>query len=200
MVIGDKVTNIDAGAFTSLEKLVYNVYENCKYLGSKDNPYTALIEGGNYNNITIHPDTKVIQGGAFSGCDKITSIEIPDGVTTICNMTFSGCTSLTSIIIPDNITTIDDYAFQYCLNLTSVVIGDSVTTIGNYAFSECSNLTSVVIPVSVTKLGDNVFYNCSKLKDIYFTGEMNEWTRIYYNSNNSNLQRVTVHYNYVPEG
>ena len=50
---------------------------------------------------------------------------------------FSYCTGLTSIVIPDSVTSIGDKAFQYCSGLTSIVIPDSVTTIGDGAFGNC---------------------------------------------------------------
>ena len=50
---------------------------------------------------------------------------------------------MTSIVIPDSVTSIGDYAFAYCSGLTSIMIPDSVTSIENYAFSHCSSLTSV---------------------------------------------------------
>ena len=81
--------------------------------------------------------------GAFGGCSMLTSITIPDSVTSIGSSAFSGCSSLTSITVPDSVTSIGDYAFSGCSSLTSITIPDSVKSIGDYAFSGCSSLTSV---------------------------------------------------------
>ena len=54
---------------------------------------------------------------------------------------FSYCRSLTSVVIPEGVTSIGDYAFAVCISLTSVVIPESVTSIGSSAFSNCTNLT-----------------------------------------------------------
>ena len=76
---------------------------------------------------------------------------------------FSDCSSLTSVTIPDGVTSIGFDAFEKCSSLTSVVIPGSVTSIGNGAFEGCSSLTSVVIPNSVTSIGDGAFRDCSSL-------------------------------------
>ena len=49
--------------------------------------------------------------------------------------------TVSSVIIPDSVTTIGDYAFADCTSLTSITIPDSVTSIGDYAFYDCANLT-----------------------------------------------------------
>ena len=87
-------------------------------------------------------------------------------LTTIGNEAFYFCTSLTSVTIPDSVTTIGWYAFENC-NLTSVTIGDSITTIGEMAFRNCASLTSVIIPDSVTTIGQYAFYGCSSLTSVY---------------------------------
>jgi len=96
----------------------------------------------------------------------LTSITIPNSVTSIGISAFTSCTSLTSITIPDSVTSIGDMAFFNCTGLTSITIPSSVTSIGNEVFTSCISLTSVTIPDSVTSIGYNPFVNCSNLTDI----------------------------------
>ena len=74
--------------------------------------------------------------------------------------------SLTSVTIPNSVTSIGDFAFYDCSGLTSVSIPNSVTSIGWYAFYECRGLTSVTIPNSVTEIGEGAFGKCSGLTRI----------------------------------
>jgi hypothetical protein len=55
-------------------------------------------------SISLIPGTKVIANNAFRGCTGLTTIEIPDSVTSIGYSAFDGCTGLTSIEIPDSVT------------------------------------------------------------------------------------------------
>ena len=85
---------------------------------------------------------------------------------------------VTTLTIPDSVTTIGSGTFYGCSGLTSVTIPDSVTSIGELAFYGCSGLTSVTIPNSVTSIGDGEFYNCSGLKNITYKGTIAEWEKI----------------------
>ena len=85
---------------------------------------------------------------AFFGCSALTSVVIPEGVTSIGNSTFFGCSALTSVVIPKGVTAIGKEAFRECSALISVVIPEGVTAIGNRAFDYCYALRSV------TFLGD----------------------------------------------
>ena len=64
----------------------------------------------------------------------MTSVTIPDSVTSIGDYTFFNCPGLTSVTIPDSVTSIGDWAFAYCSFLNSVTIPDGVINIGEYAF------------------------------------------------------------------
>ena len=59
---------------------------------------------------------------AFYDCTGLTSITIPNSVTSIGEGTFSHCTGLTSITIPNSVTNIGEYAFSYCTGLTSIIV------------------------------------------------------------------------------
>ena len=135
----------------------YNEFYN-EYNGSVVIP--SLVEYGGFTySVTSIGDN------AFSSCD-LTSIEIPNSVTTIGDYAFVYCSSLTSIQIPNSVTSIGDYVFYYCSSLTSIQIPNSVTSIGDYTFSNCSSLTSVIIGNSVTSIGDYAFSNCSSLTSV----------------------------------
>ena len=123
-----------------------------------------------------------IGDNAFSDCDSLTSITIPDGVMSIGNDAFYNCSSLTSITIPDGVTSIGNEAFYNCSSLTSIVIPDSVTSIGNHAFSDCSSLISITIPNSVISICYRAFSGCENLANI----AVDENNQVYDSRNNCN--------------
>ena len=75
--------------------------------------------------------------------DSTTDYIIKDGTRIIANYAFSGCTSLTSVTIPNSVTSIGSSAFDSCRSLRNVTIPNSVTSIGFGAFYDCTNLTNV---------------------------------------------------------
>ncbi len=64
------------------------------------------------------------------------------------NSAFYRCSGLTSVTIPNSVTSIGSSAFSDCSGLTSVSIGNSVTSIGGSAFSYCSNLMTVISKIT----------------------------------------------------
>lgn len=109
---------------------------------------------------------KAIGVCAFQSCTSLSSVTIPDSVTSIGDQVFYGCSSLTSVTIPNSVTSIGKYAFYECSILTSITIPNSVASIGSRAFTGCRSLTSVVIPDSVTSIGSMVFSGCTGLREV----------------------------------
>ncbi len=178
---------------------------------SKDWKRLLWAPGELNGKYSIREGVKVIGNRAFRGCNSLTcarnpalrlfcqyltSINIPNSVTTIGEGAFYGCDSLTSINIPDSVTTIGDSAFNGCSSLTSITIPNSVVTIiGNPFCSWHGNLnneskafiyedhvlfnknkttliayrakeTNYTIPNSVTTIGERAFLGCKSLTSI----------------------------------
>ncbi len=152
-----------------------SIYSNTFYIPTSLKSVTVtggnILRGAFHNcskltSITIPDSVTSIEKCAFYNCSKLASITIPDNVTSIGDLAFKGCTALTNITIPDNVTSIGNFAFSGCSGLTSITIPDSVTSIGDSTFFGCAGLTSITIPDSVTSIGNSAFSNCSKLASI----------------------------------
>ncbi len=103
----------------------------------------------------------------------MTSIKIPDGVTSIGESAISGCSGLTSINIPEGVTSIGNSAFEGCSSLASLSIPKSVTSIGKAAFKDCSSLSkAMAIPTNVTEIADETFMGCSSLPLVRLTSNV----------------------------
>ena len=90
----------------------------------------------------------------------MTSVTIPNSVTSIGAWAFEDCDALTSVTIGDGVTSIEKQAFYDCQALTSVTIGDGVTSIKDKAFSHCDALTSFYCHAqNPPTLYDYVFYD-----------------------------------------
>ena len=71
---------------------------------------------------------------------KLTSITIPENITSIGQYAFAGWHGITSLTIPSSITSIEEGAFEDCDSLKELLISNSVQTIGNDAFHGCGSL------------------------------------------------------------
>jgi len=121
---------------------------------------------GSLTTVSIPEGVTSIEWGAFSDCIGLTAISIPASVTSIGAHAFSNCRGLPTISIPQGVTSIGDMAFQYCTGLPTISIPESVTSIGSGAFSDCSGLTTISIPDSVTNISDLTFSYCTGLTNI----------------------------------
>ena len=115
---------------------------------------------------SVKKGTKIICDSAFCCCGFLSSVVIPDSVTSIGYNAFYDCRSLSNIIFPNSVTNIGGGAFWLCCLLTSIVIPNSVVSIEEYTFMDCCSLLNIVIPDSVTSIGECAFSGCSSLTSI----------------------------------
>jgi len=126
----------------------------------------AFLNCSNITSVTLPNSLTSIEGSAFLNCAGLTSITIPNNVTSIGDSAFGGCSGLTSVTIPDSVTSIGDFAFRNCTSLTSITVPDSMTQIRDGVFKNCTNLASITIPDSVFLIGDHAFSSCDSLTSI----------------------------------
>ena len=166
------MTQIDWGDGTINNHLSHNYAAigeyTCKIYGVTTIGEYAFSRCDSLTSVVIPDSVRSIGYEAFYYCSSLTSVVIGDSVTSIGGDAFRDCSSLTSVVIGDSVTSIGSWGFAYCSSLTSVAIGDSVTSIGAQAFYGCSRLTSMVIGDGVTSIGGSAFYFCSRLASVTF--------------------------------
>ena len=164
VTIPNSVTSIGSGAFSRTG--IYNdesnwkngvlYISNCLICADEDEVSSAYI---------IKEGTRLIADYAFGYCSSLTSVTLPNSITSIGSSAFYDCSKLTSITIPDSVTSIGDWVFCGCSKLTSVTIPKSVTSIGSSAFSWCESLKEVICYAEkVPEMGEKVFDNTPQNK------------------------------------
>ncbi len=191
--VGEKETHIDIKEGTKI--IADCAFINCSSLESVTIPNSVTKVGGGVfygcsnlksvvlsENMTSLPigNKKNIWGesyyyGFFGRCSSLTSIEIPNSVTSIGDEAFYNCTSLTSITIPNSVTEVGGGVFYGCESLQSVVLSENMTSLpmgtnngwGDYGFFEgCELLESITIPNKVTLIGEDAFNGCRSLMSV----------------------------------
>ncbi len=158
------------------------INEDTKVIAARAFYKCGNLTGIKFGNETFGNSSKleIIGEYAFSNCDSLASVTIPQGVKSIGKMAFFYCNALNAVYITDidawcQIEFSDYFAnplfsakklYWYGMLVTEVNISNSIVKIGDYAFSNCDSLTSVTIPNSVTSIGDGAFSYCDSLTSV----------------------------------
>ena len=138
----------------------YNTYTD-EYTGEVNIPSFVECESDNKTYKVLE-----IKDEAFRGCSGLTSVTIPNSVTTIGKCSFFLCSGLSSINIPNSVTSIGAEAFGKT-GLTSVTLPNNLVEIDHHMFCGCTSLTSVFIPSSVTTISLGAFEDCTSLAAVF---------------------------------
>jgi hypothetical protein len=153
VAIPSSVTNIGFGPFLACPALTNIIVD-----GSNPN-YSSDADGVLYNK----DKATIIQ---YPG-EKFGGFTIPNSVTSIAPLAFASCHGLTSVTIPDSVTSIGA-SFVGCINLTSINIPSSVMSIDSYAFLNCFGLTSAYFYGNAPTMGSQIFLNCANGFTVYY--------------------------------
>lgn len=165
---------------------------------SKINGFTVetighgAFERSAVTSVTIPDSVTSIHDSAFAYCSSLTNISIPNSVTAIGSFAFEGCTKLESITLPSSLLTISEFLFYDCSQLTTIHIPDSVSSIRQYAFYNCGKLETIRIPVSVTSIGSYAFDDCPSSMTVTYSGSKKQWDAITKGSYNGVLENHLV--------
>lgn len=129
-------------------------YNNRKY-------NVTAITGVNSGVTSVEiPEGVTSIGTAFKEKRALTSIVIPSTVQRLEENALYSCTSLISLTLSNGVSYIGKQALYQCSPLITVTLPESVSYIGNYALAHCSSLISVTIPEGVSYIGSCAFYEC----------------------------------------
>ena len=139
-----EVNDIYYFIYSYIEKSVIVVYRsesdldahsNGSYAGDIVIPKSVTYEGETYDVVGINAQ-------AFENCNRLTSVTLPISLQFIGMEAFSDC-NITSLDIPDNVTSIATNALDGCRWLTELRIGRSIKGIGTFAFAGCEHLRDI---------------------------------------------------------
>ena len=210
-VVDDKIEVISDGAFQGCNHIVEIIlpnnikeigkrcFEDCENLEyMKENYQDDVLSVLDSYPISLPRSLENIGEYAFSGCKKMTTVYIGNGIKRISNGLFYGCEKLTDVELPSSVSRIGANAFEGCVSLSSFFIiginlveigagafkgckkmsefrfltGSSVRIIREAVFKDCCSLTSINIPYGVTAIENEAFSGCSSLKSVYISSSV----------------------------
>lgn len=171
--ISDGVKHIKRDAFAHCESLIDvrlpddlveigdRAFISCKQLTSINIP--SKWGTPSKKSFAINVEYDYMGWGIFKGCDSLTEVVIPEGVSQLTEQMFSGCDKLKRVFLPNSLTSIYPRTFSSSKAISSIVLPEKLRSVSERAFSYCEGLNSVTFLSKTTRIEEDVFTNCKNL-------------------------------------
>ena len=171
-------------------------FKSCFDYSVNTNGTTVSIDkyNGSDADVTI-PDTiagktvTAIKSNAFSNT-KVTTVRLPESITSLNSYAFYGARNLQTIFFPSNLTSIGDYAFEFCSSLQSLTFPSSLRQIGYGAFYGCEKLSLINLNQGLERIGRAAFTNTA-LTSVTFPQSILKIDNYAFGYNYTNSQQYT---------
>lgn len=180
------LTKLQANSvFYGCSSLGYTQYDYAQYLGNAENPYLVCMkpteQGKRAYSIILHPQTKVIAGAAFVDCNRLSYINIPDGVIAILSGAFRYA-QVSNIYIPSSVSYLGDNIFPattlYNVDANNTAYGS--TSQGALYNKQSKTLLQVpvsikgefIVPDGITTIGYEAFYECNQITSVQLSNDI----------------------------
>ena len=156
----------------------------------------CVADTSHITTVSIPNTVTSIENRAFYNCRMLPAVSLPANLQTIDSQAFSYCRSLDKITLPKTVKTVGSYAFSYCTALSSLGFTENAKTgftlsVNSYAFSNCTSLCDITFSKNITLLDYGAFYKCSSLTSLVLPDSITEIGDSAF-ANCSALERITL--------
>lgn len=187
-LVDDTEDNIEKnGTIEKINNIINNdIYSEGIFLDLSKTDMTKIsdnlfIDSKHLSSVKLPETITSIGVGAFSNAKALSAINFPSVLNEIGKGAFYGCANLQEVNLEyAQIKIISDQSFDGCLKLAKVTLPNMLLAINDNAFNNCESLTSINFPATLEDIGKGAFLKCKSLQE-------------------ANLKdtKITILYNYV---
>lgn len=134
--------------------------------------YSAFEHCTGITSITIPDGVTSIEPAAFKDCSSLKTIKLPAVLPSLSAMLFMGCEKLDNFTIPAAVHTIGESALRDCKTLANITYNTRLTMIDEWAFAGCTSLAAVTLPAGFTTLQRHAYDGCTALASFAFPASL----------------------------
>lgn len=165
-------------AMASFGAAVTVTYRGVKYKSDKKHTYLMVVSAPYSGDIVVASSVYIesidktlpvteVGSSAFSECEELISVTLPESVTKIGDYAFDSSEKLKTVSMGDNVTSIGHWSFRNCHSLENFQFPKNLATIGNYCFDKNDKMTEITLPATLTNIGGYAFEGNPQLTTVY---------------------------------